>query len=156
MTPIDFSSLREKSKTINSQSDELTAALTAINAKLNSLNLGIETYCNSALETKRETVLDNFNNEVEKELRVDTYLGYGKLQEKWGLLIKTEYAEMVDEGYGPDWVNRNIDYQFLLSSPRKLRIKAVDQIDELVKKLEEEADELEAAVAKANTIAESL
>ena len=156
MTPIDFSSLREKSKTINSQSDELTAALTAINAKLNSLNLGIETYCDSALETERETVLDNFNNEVEKELRVDKYLGYGKLQEKWGLLIKTEDAEMVDEGFGPDWVDRNTDYQFLLSSPRKLRIKAVDQVDDLVKKLEEEADELEAAVAKANTIAESL
>ena len=154
MNPIDFSSLAKKSKTINKRSDELTEALAAINKKLNSLNLGIEVFCSGALEITCETRMDDTRHgELEREFDTSTYLGYGKHGGEWGLLLKTETLE---KALDDEWREYDSERNFLLSAPRQLRMKAVDHIEELVRLLEEEADNLEASVGKAKKIAESL
>ena len=158
MNPIDFSSLEKKSKTINKRSDELTEALAAINKKLNSLNLGIEVFCSGALETTCETRMDDTHHgEPEREFDISTYLGYGKYLDKWGLLLKTETLEKaLDDDNYREWREHDSERIFLLSAPRQLRMKAVDDIGEVVRLLEKEADNLEASVGKAKKIAESL
>ena len=158
MNPIDFSSLEKKSKTINQRSNELNLALTAINKKLNSLNLGVEVFCSGALETTCETRMDDTQHgEFEREFDTSTYLGYGKHLDKWGLLLKTETLEKVlDDNNYRQWREHDSECNFLLSAPRQLRMKAVDHIERLVELLEEEADKLEASVGKAKKIAEKL
>ena len=146
---IDFSSLENKSKTINKHSDELTEALTAINGKLNLLNLGIEVIDGPTLETVAES----------DEFETHSLLGYGKLHGSWGLVVTTKSFRKKTEPYtGQErWVAATTgDTEFLLSSPRRLRIKAVDCIEKLVELLEKEADNLGVAVGKAKKMAEKL
>ena len=147
MNPIDFSSLEKKSKTINKRSDELTEALTAINDRLNSLNLGIQLIDGPELE----------RDETDERVVYST-LGYGKLRGNWGLLVITkEFNKTVDyDGEEVHGFPSTLRTQFLLSSPRHLRIEAVDEIEELIRLLAEETDNLEAAVGKAKKIAEKL
>jgi len=149
MTAIDFSSLENKSKIINQHSDELSEALTAINNKLNALNLGIEVIDGPPLEIIEET--------DKRDTR--TLLGYGKLYGKWGLLVTTKSFRKTTNPYSgqEQWVVATTgDTDFLLSSPRHLRIEAIDCMERLVELLEKEADKLEAAVGKAKKIAEEL
>ena len=147
--PLDFSSLEKKAKTINQHSDQLTAYLEAINDKLNSLNLGIEVVCPNRFDWV----------EGEEESEIDSYLGYGKLQSTWGLLVrfvKTIPTGHDNQGEPLGWRTLDTRKLFLLSCSRQLRMKAVDEIQKLIKILETEAEKLGESVSKAKTIAEAL
>lgn len=154
MNPINFSSLENISKTINKHSDELTEALTAINDKLNSLNLGIPVTNGPTLEILVDD--KSFMSD-----RVDTrrLLGYGKLDGKWGLTVDIRSCRKKKGPLSVEEEQVLADPGFsvpLLSSPRYLRILAVGKMEEFVGHLEKKADALGVVVGKAKKIAENL
>src|SRR6187200_2594364 len=108
MSPLDFSRLQKKAETINQQSDELTAAIQAINEKLNTLNLGVEAFCQRPFAS----------SELEETKRLDHYLGYGKLGGKWGMIVRSETTVPTshDRHGDPDsWNTLDVEEDFLLS-----------------------------------------
>src|SRR5262245_53356860 len=141
MTPIDFSRLEAHSKKINEASDDLTKALTTINEKLNSLNLGLQVFLEEELHSESTRARDQSRSEIL------WHLGYGKVDGTWGLLLKTEEFINVDDAY-----NRQLAHEeqyLLLSCPRELRIKAVEFIPSLIQQLERESENFTKSVSKA-------
>jgi hypothetical protein len=150
---INFSNLEKLSKKINEASDDLTKALTSINEKLNSLNLGIETWLEAGWCLKTD-----YGQENEEGYHVETrwLLGYGKSpQGKWSLLVRAE-----------DWLmpaNEDLEGRFtgsteypLLSCPRDLRVAAIQYIPQLVEQLEKKSEDFTQAVSKAKELADKL
>jgi hypothetical protein len=153
---INFSKLEKLSKKINEASDELTKALTSINEKLNSLNLGIEVFLDKYCLVTDYGDIDY--SKAEEGVRTDTYyyLGYGKSDDgKWGLMIKAE-----------DWLvcmandedNRFYDQSItpLLSYRRDLRIAAIDKMVPLIEALEKKSEAFTESVNAAKKLADEL
>ncbi len=124
--------------------------MNVINEKLNSLSLGIEAFCHNKFACRK---LDSGN-----EKTIDYYLGYGKIGNKWGMIVRAETTVNTEwhAGHPTDWKTVNVQHDFLLSAPRQIRVQAIDSIPGLVEVLESKADELENTVAKAEEIAQKL
>jgi len=150
MSPLDFSRLEKKAEKINQQSDQLTAAINAINEKLNSLNLGVEAFC--------DRLFDCIDLDGKKQC--DYYLGYGKIDAKWGIIVRGEITVPTSHDRSGDpegWKTIEVqEKQFLLSCSRRIRMKAIDSISSLIEALEKEVDQLEGSVSKAQEIAKNL
>ncbi|MBZ5496648.1 MAG: hypothetical protein LAP85_09610 [Acidobacteriia bacterium] len=150
---INFSNLEKLSKKINEASDELTKALTCINEKLNSLNLGLEVWCSAPLDSEPESSQNPDENEIPTEQIF--YLGYGKLADKWGILVRNERWTDPSNYRDRERVC-TIETSFLLSSSRALRIKAINEIPALISLLEEEGESFTKSVSKAKELADEL
>jgi hypothetical protein len=153
---INFSKLEKFSKQINEASDELTKALTTINEKLNSLNLGIEVFD----RTPAGTLKINTESDEEEGYYRETYwyLGYGKSNDgKWGLLAQAQESRIaVWDVERENEVVVAEDNYLLLSCPRDLRIAAIERMSSLIEKLEQKSEEFTKSVSKAKELAEEL
>jgi hypothetical protein len=150
---INFSKLEKFSKKINEASDELTKAITAINEKLNSLNLGIETHVSDSL--KSEIGADD---EDGYKRETTWHLGYGKSDDgRWGLLA-WGFEERIPSGPNGYQVAEMLAEckHLLLSCPRNLRVAAIEQIPQLIEQLEKEAQQFTESVNQAKELANEL
>ena len=148
MTPIDFSNLEKYSKTINEGSDRVSQSLLEVQDKLDSLNLGVEVWLDWAP--------DEYVNErpAEEGWSEITLLGYGKeVDGKWSLLLRESRIRGTSEA---DWKEDVQNTTFLLNASRNLRIKALDLIPKLIRRIESEAKDLVDTVSKAKTSADKL
>lgn len=144
MTP-DFGKLEQISKSLNEDSNKLTKILGQINSKLNALNLGVEVWLDDQLYEDRLP-----RDEYGTGMTASGYLGYGKLGDSWGLLVKQTREKELGDG---ERSLESEDYKFLLESSRELRLSAVDLIPDLIAELQSEAEETRSAVSKAKELA---
>jgi hypothetical protein len=150
---INFSNLERLSKKLNGASDEANKALTTINDKLNSLNLGIEVFLGgNRLKTEVGAECDEPPGSHEE---THWFLGYGKSEEgRWGLIARAANF-LVSQEDEPDKLVGQTDH-LLLSSPRDLRIASIEKIPRLIEELEVEAEKITNAVDKAKKLSDKL
>ena len=133
------------SKSLNEASDELSKQISAIESALNQFKLGIWVWVHEPLliETERS---DPDENGKQFEYNYYHQLGYGKHNEKWGLLV-SYYWEGSDE---------NMKIVFLRDASRELRIKAIGKIPALLDVLAENMSELTQETTKKASEAKEL
>jgi hypothetical protein len=116
---------------LNSVSDQLTKQVSAIEAVVNKLNLGI----------KAKVIAYQASNMDQTETHY-VKLAYGKASGRWGFFIE-EFTDQVDWPEYDDFES----WPFT-EAPRQLRITAVDKIPELLEALVKESAETTKALVK--------
>lgn len=114
------------SQNLNAVSDKLTEELTSVESALKKLKLGVTAWVNL------------FTEELAGGEECVTSLGYCKHSGKWGLFIFECIA-----GCEPDG-----QITPLREASRDLRVKAAEEIENLIERLAEEASETTAKIAK--------
>jgi hypothetical protein len=137
---IALSRIETVSNTLNQTSDLLSQKIVEIESALNHYKLGIWAWLEEPLSYR----LESDGNGVEVE--VSCHFGYGKIRDKWGLLVQ----ERLD--YDPE-VRAPL---FLKDAPRDIRARAVERIPELLKCVTEKAADLSREIAKKTQLAEQI
>ncbi len=128
------------SNTLNQSSDLLSQKIVEIESALNRYKLGIWAW----LERPLFSQLESNGNGV--DIEVSYHFGYGKIRDKWGLLIHER----------PDYDPEALSPLFLKDAPRDIRACAVERIPELLKCIAEKAAELNREIMKKTELAEQI
>ena len=128
------------SNTLNQSSDLLSQKIVEIESALNHYKLGIWAWLEEPLFYR----LESDGNGV--DIEVSYHFGYGKIRDKWGLLIH-ERLDYDPEARAP---------LFLKDAPRDIRARAVERIPELLKCIAEKAAELSREIMKKTELAEQI
>ena len=70
------------------------------------------------------------------------FLGYDRLSSDWGLVIRREHWQFVDDEGEKGQEIDDVDYFSIGSTPRIVRITAVQVIDQLIEEISEKAEQL--------------
>ncbi|MBI3810003.1 MAG: hypothetical protein HY284_06060 [Nitrospirae bacterium] len=125
-----FSRLEGLSARINQASDSLSTTLAQIEVKLRDLRLGVEAW----VPTETTQFCDDVGNDDGAMLE---FLGYGKYNGQWQLLIKNQ-TEDPDEDGTP---TRNESPPVpLCQQPRETRVKAIQHLPALLEALAKNAE----------------
>ena len=141
-----FAHLDGLSARLNESSDLLIESIKLVEAKLASMRLGVEAWVKEPLET--ETTLDDKGDPQDK---LTTWFGYAKVGADWGLYIR-ENSERWDECDGSPWPS----FVRLQQASRELRIKAIQQLPDLIKELEARAEAALKAIERATIVAKAI
>lgn len=138
-----FQQLADGAKRLNKASDELTDAIGPLDAAFTALNLGVTAWYEYA---KTEDDFGEFTSR---------YVGYAKVDGKWGLAISEVSGTRDDSPEEYD------DKEWLFNdAPRAMRIDAISHIpsllDVLVNQVNATASDLEAKTAIARDVAETI
>jgi len=117
-----YKQLTQAATELNAVSDELGKFVTALDAALRRLNLGIATWLR--LESRE----DGSGNYTKRDL------GYAKIGNKWGIALRTM------SGNHNDVEDSNIEEWLFNDAPRALRIESVEKLPDLFENLVKEAD----------------
>ena len=117
-----YKQLTQAATELNAVSDELGKFVTALDAALRRLNLGIATWLR--LESRE----DGSGNYTKRDL------GYAKVGNKWGIALRTM------SGNHNDVEDSNVEEWLFNDAPRALRIEAVEKLPDLFENLIKEAD----------------
>jgi len=128
------------SNTLNQSSDLLSQKIVEIESALNHYKLGIWAWLEEPLFYRLES--DGNGGDVE----VSYHFGYGKLRDKWGLLVH-ERLDHDPEDRAP---------LFLKDAPRDIRARAVESIPKLLKCIAEKGAELSREIMKKTELAEQI
>ena len=130
------------SRTLNEASDQLSKQLSEIEAALNAFAAGIWVWAKRPIKKEYET---------DPAIAYVHELGYGKLNGKWGLLVSSGWEDAEPEG---------IETKFLRDAPRDIRLRAMDEMPQLLEafaqKLAETTEETTKKVLRAKEIAVAL
>jgi hypothetical protein len=135
-----FDRLSEAAGNLNSISDQLGKSISAIEEVFQRVNAGVPAWV--------EVAEDRWDDQVDT-----LYLGYAKVNNKWGVAVSTEIAYAYkDELETEEWLFGD--------APRRLRMQVIDKLPELIDKLTEEANKTAAGLteklANAQQVAEAL
>jgi hypothetical protein len=137
-----FVELATASESLNLVSDELGKAVSDIDAGLRKLGLGVTAWVQIYAKT---------DTSEEDPIFLVEELGYAKVG-RWGVALRTRSRD--DRAPEPE---ETIETFLFNDAPRKLRLKAIEKLPELLKKLSEEAakvtKELQAKLAYAQAVA---
>lgn len=117
-----YKQLTQAATELNAVSDELGKFVTALDAALRRLNLGIATWIR--LESRE----DGSGNYAKRDL------GYAKIGNKWGIALRTM------SGNHNDVEDSNVEEWLFNDAPRALRIESVEKLPDLFESLVKEAD----------------
>lgn len=121
-----FLELSEVASDLNSVSDELGKCVSEIDVALKKLNLGISVWVNVNHWEDEHTGIDYYSEQI----------GYGKIEGKWGLAIRT-----VRGNYNwPD--DEKIESWLFNDGPRKLRLASIEKIPEVLSELSKQSLEM--------------
>ena len=117
-----YKQLTQAATELNAVSDELGKFVTALDAALRRLNLGIATWLR--LESRE----DGSGNYTKRDL------GYAKIGNKWGIALRTISGNhnAVEDSHVEEWLFND--------APRALRIESVEKLPDLFESLVKEAD----------------
>jgi len=139
---------------LNQKSDTLNKTIEGIEAKLNKLNLGVETWLESY---DRHTVVvgdPTYDEAKGVTSRDETFLGFARFEDGWHLAIKDTVAEKNADG---DFLMADVVLvRPLLTAPRNVRIKAMELIPTLLDAIKVEAESLLKAIDAAEEAAKKL
>jgi hypothetical protein len=128
------------SNTLNQNSDRLSDKIVEIESALNHYKLGIWAWLEEPLYYRTESDVDG------TEFEVSCHLGYGKIRDKWGLVVHERYDNE------PEPTNPT----FLKDAPRDIRARAIGRIPELLKCVAEKAADLSREIATKTELAEQI
>ncbi len=128
-------------RTLNQTSDKLSQRIAEIESALNKYKLGLWVWVDKPI--LEEDQADESGRYQWKDLYC---LGYGKLREKWGLLISMY----------PDYDPEEPNLVFLKDAPREIRLVAIDRIPDLLERIAEEATNLNQKVMEKAELAEQI
>ncbi len=138
-----FAELTTASESLNLVSDALGKAVSDIDDGLKKLNLGVTAWVE--VYAKKDTSEEDPIYLVEE-------LGYAKIGSKWGVALRTRRRD--DRLPEPE---ENIETLLFNDAARTLRLKAIEKLPQLLRKLSEEATkitrELQAKLADAQAVA---
>jgi hypothetical protein len=117
-----YKQLTQAATELNAVSDELGKFVTALDAALRRLNLGIATWLR--LESRE----DGSGNYTKRDI------GYAKIGNKWGIALRTM------SGNHNDVDDSNVEEWLFNDAPRALRIESVEKLPDLFESLVKEAD----------------
>lgn len=148
--------LSDLASQLNKASDKYTAELKAIEAKLLSLNLGLEVVLSLPIKELPWEIraFSAGDDEVSwRRYKTKFHLGYAKHKDEvWRLVIRkyevVEAAALMEDEIGETLINEIP----LLEASRELRIAAADQIPDLLRVLEETTTETLDALKKVSDI----
>ena len=153
--------LEPLSRRINTASNELTHALEQIELRLNTLRIGVEVWADTPISTsdyRSETNVDGDPTGARSYQMIE--LGYGRLANGWGLILRTRTFVETPIGnglYDTDVYTGEIAEPTALSgAPRTTRIKAVAILPELLQMIEREGNAVIEQVEAGKKIADSL
>jgi prefoldin subunit 5 len=118
-----YRQLAATASALNAASDELGKSITAIDAALKKLNLGITTW------------MPIGGHETADGSHETHFLGYAKVRGVWGiaLSVQTGHNSMPDPVTDENWLFND--------APRALRVSGVEHLHKLFKRLIEDAEE---------------
>jgi hypothetical protein len=163
-----LSELSQLSDKLNQKSDKLNSAISAVNAKLGKLKLGIEVWLESPLlEVGGHQDVTGFDGKHLGGYRPVKLLGYARVGRKWQLAVRqarmlTETGELVDELEYPDTSVQNVQEPYpvppcpLLDASRQARSDAMALVPHLIALLKQCAESLLGAVEAAEKAAQQL
>lgn len=117
-----YKQLTQSATELNAVSDELGKFVTALDAALRRLNLGIATWIR--LESRE----DGSGNYIKRDL------GYAKVGAKWGIALRTI------SGNHNDLEHSDAEEWLFNDAPRALRVESVEKLPDLFENLVKEAD----------------
>jgi hypothetical protein len=132
--------LADLSLRLNSESNSINTTITTLNAKLRSLNIGVEVWLN-------ESLLKPLPGDPSQEEN-GPYLGYCLAEDQWQIAVRgSHFSGMTGEAAA------NLP---LTKASREIRIAALEQFPWLISRLKEEAQRILRAIQDAKTLAQSL
>jgi hypothetical protein len=136
-----FQRLTAAAADLNAVSDNLGKPISALDTVLKGLHLGLETWVVFS-QTGFETGFE------------DSYIGYAKINSKWGVALKV----VSGDHNSPEYASVN---QWLFNdAPRLLRLEAIDKLPELIEGLidtaHSTAQKLSAKIAHTQQIVETI
>lgn len=139
-----FARLEKLSAQLNKKSDSVAEALTRLESKLATLRLGVEVWLDKPLRK------DPLTEDGEAGETISTYLGYAKVDGTWHIAVQNDF-EFVTTGDPAGDRPKAIQ-----QASREDRIKALQQIPELIKAIEARAEEELKKLESALDITENL
>jgi hypothetical protein len=139
-----FEKLSSAAKNLNSVSDELGRAITAIDYILQRLNLGVPTWVQIHGGTDERTGEEYWSRDV----------GYSKIGNRWGIALCTREGDYTshDEERREEWLFND--------APRWLRVEGVEKIpdllEELIKNTEKTTEKIKGKIGRAKQLAGAL
>lgn len=152
---VNLSELTPLAKKLNEKSDELNTVISTINKKLNALNLGIEVWTSTPIQSGDY----EYDHETEPPLRYRevVYLGYAEVGNEWELAVKEVILETRQDDYGRECEDAaNPTIRSLISASRHLRTAAMDELPDLLDELKRKAEKLISSIDAGKKAAESL
>jgi hypothetical protein len=127
-----FLELTAAAETLNQVSDALGKAVSDIDETLRKLNLGITAWVRISYSGP-DYPDDSYYSIAE--------IGYAKIASKWGVALKTRSG---DERFPEE--QEGVEVWLFNEAPRSLRLKAIEKIPDLLRKLSQEATEMAKAL----------
>jgi hypothetical protein len=132
--------LADLSLRLNSESNSINATITTLNAKLHSLNIGVEVWLTESLLKPLPGDPSRGEN--------GPYLGYCLVEDQWQISVQGDYSS----GKTGEWA-ANLP---LTKASREIRISALEQLPWLISRLKDEAQRILTAIQDAKTLTQSL
>jgi hypothetical protein len=152
---VNLSELSPVANTLNQKSNQINAVISKINAKLLTLNLGIEVW----IEMNDTGLnLGSDENDQAVKYRSRDLLGYTQCGKdwKWQLAVRHEQTTYV---YNQEREEETVCAPYitpLLSASRALRIEAMQNMDALLTMLKQHADHIIKTINEAEAAADRL
>ncbi len=140
--------LSSLSRKLNQKSDTLNEVITSINAKLATLNLGVEAWVGNI--QRGDPWYRDADDDQAFPLHDETWLGYYRFEKGWELAVKTV---TVDADGGAAYVDGLAP---LLSARRDIRVRAMKLIPELLNSIKKNAETLLQSIDEAEKAAQTL
>lgn len=152
---VNLSELTPLAKKLNQKSDELNSVISTINEKLNALNLGIEVWTSTPIQSGDYEY--DHDTEPPQRYREVVYLGYAEVGDEWQLAVKEALLETREDDNGRQYEDAaNPKVRPLASASRRLRTAAMAELPDLLNGLKYKAEQLISAIDAGKKAADSL
>jgi hypothetical protein len=149
---VDVSQFVPLAKQLDQKSDKLNDVVMEVNSKILALNLGVEAWCATYLQTDDYEEETNFYTDRVCRYRVVTHLGYAQSEDGWQLVIR-RIREAED---GAETQETLLNISPLLEASRAIRAKALGMLPSLFEAIQREAKTLLAGIEAGEKAAAAL
>ena len=153
---VNLSELTPLAKELNQTTDEINGIISTVNEKLAALNLGVEAWLDPSTISKIPAA-DLTVTHLHRSTASTPVLGYAKLEDAWQLAIKEEKIiyQWNDDAREEEEVSED-SYRPLLKASRDVRLRALEQLPQLLDALKRQGEAVMKTIARAQKAAESL
>ncbi len=153
---VNLSELTPLAKELNQTTDEINGIISTVNEKLAALNLGVEAWLDPST-TSKIPAADMTVTHLHRSTASMPVLGYAKLEDAWQLAIKEEKIiyQWNDDAREEEEVSED-SYRPLLKASRDVRLRALEQLPQLLDALKREGERVIKTIARAREAAKAL
>ena len=154
---VNLSELTPLAKELNQTTDEINSIISTVNEKLAALNLGVEAWLDPSTTSKIPAADLTVTTHLHRSTASMPVLGYAKLEDAWQLAIKEEKIiyQWNDDAREEEEVSED-SYRPLLKASRDVRLRALEQLPQLLDALKRQGEAVLKTIARAQKAAEAL